>query len=78
MDSRPYGIPNEIYILFDSVNFRCGCLREIEYHDSDVIERFKNENLKENINDVWNRETCTIQSGPTNAFGIFYLNYFSF
>ena len=61
--------------FINSINFRCGCLREVEYHDSDVIERFKNDNVKEN---VWNRETCTIQSGPTNAFGIFSFNYFSF
>ena len=51
-------------------------MREIEYHDSDVIERFKNESIKENTNAVWNKETCTIPSGPTNAFGIFSLNYF--
>lgn len=52
---------------------RCGCLREIEFHDKGVIERFNNNATKRKTKgdeiDDWDRETCTIASDLTNAYG---------
>ena len=46
-------------------------MREIEFHDEDVIDTFKRSNSGEKIDEnvVWTRDTCTIAAGPTNAYG---------
>ena len=56
------------WIIFISLLInRCGCMREIDFHEQTVIEKFINE-LKP-VNSEWSREACTCDDGPTDAYG---------
>ena len=47
-------------------NDKCGCLREVYFHDPGVINRFTR---NETIYKEWQRDTCTCDAGPTDAYG---------
>ena len=43
-------------------------MRELEFHDPIVIANFNNEDQKEKTIE-WDRDTCTCDDGPTDAYG---------
>ena len=47
-------------------------MRELDFHDSTVLARFNNED-QTNKKIEWNRDTCTCDDGPTDAFGKLYI-----
>jgi hypothetical protein len=45
----------------------CNCGRELNDHDQDIIDSFKDNASTEQ--EQWNPNTCTSESGLTNAYG---------
>lgn len=54
-------------IVLNSEN-KCGCLRELEFHDPSVKAKFDKEEPQARVIE-WNRDICTCDDGPTDAFG---------